>query len=249
MVMAMRVSTPWRDAGEFVAAFCRYCSEDECFVPTRAPRKPGVETAFSIRLADGTPMLRGLCVVLDCWTDAESPFGRAGVNLGIRKLSPHSADVLRRVLEAKAVADRTTPIDTTPTVEMPPLFAELYEAPCELDEAEDDTADLTVPARAPIMTLLGVAPVAAVTSVPRVVIAEPVAAKLPVPAPAPIAPEPEREATEPPRRAWWMRWLDRMRRWVTPRPPVRPRHARVALPALRLFDPATRSTGQPGSRS
>ncbi|HEY1553764.1 MAG TPA: hypothetical protein VGF94_02965 [Kofleriaceae bacterium] len=247
----MRVSTPWRDAREFVAAFCRYCSEDECFVPTRAPRKPGVETAFSIRLADGTPMLRGLCVVLDCWTDAESPFGRAGVNLGIRKLSPHSTDVLRRMLEARAVADRTMPVDTTPTVEMPPLFAELCDAPCEVDEAEDDAADLTVPTRAPIMTLLGVAPVAAVTSVPHVVIAEPIAAKLAAPASAPIEPEPEAaevETAAAPRRAWWMRWLDRMRRWVTPRPAVRPRLARVALPALRLFDPGTRSTGQRGSR-
>jgi hypothetical protein len=189
MVMAMRVSTPWRDAGEFVAAFSRYCSEESCFVPTRAPRKAGVETAFSIRLADGTPMLRGLCVVLESWSDEHSPFGRAGVNLGIRKLSPHSADVLRRMLEAK------------PTVEMAPLFAQTNEAPCEVDEGEDDVADLTVPTRAPIMTLLGVAPVAA-----------------------------------PPRRAWWMRWLDRTRRWFAPKLPARPRLARVALPALRLPD-------------
>jgi hypothetical protein len=212
MVMAMRVSTPWRDAGEFVAAFSRFCSEESCFVPTRAPRKPGVETAFSIRLADGTPMLRGLCVVLECWSDEHSPFGRAGVNLGIRKLSPHSADVLRRMLEAK------------PTVQMEPLFAPTNEMPCEVDESEDDVADLTVPTRAPMMTLLGVAPAAALSpSVPRVVIAQRVA--------------------EPPRRAWWMRWLERMRRWLAPKLPVRPRLARVALPALRLTDPAGRDRG------
>jgi hypothetical protein len=56
-VMVMRVVTRFQSAAQFIDAFRRFCSETTCFIPSTAQREIGIETGFSIRLADGTPML------------------------------------------------------------------------------------------------------------------------------------------------------------------------------------------------
>src|SRR4051812_2372200 len=86
--MVMRIVTRFTTVEDFVQSFARFCADGSCFIPSAHAKQVGVETAFSIRLADGTPMLRGMCVVRESWSTAENPYGRPGVELGIRKLTP-----------------------------------------------------------------------------------------------------------------------------------------------------------------
>src|SRR5690348_9723307 len=90
MVMTMRIRTCFDSADTFIAGFCRLFTETTCFVPTRARREPGEETTFSLRLADGTPMLRGSCRVLSAWTEDTSPYQCAGLELDLLRLTPPS---------------------------------------------------------------------------------------------------------------------------------------------------------------
>lgn len=231
MAMTMRIRTCFDTADTFIAGFCRLFTETTCFVPTRARREPGEDTTFSLRLADGTPMLRGSCRVLSAWTEDTSPYQCAGLELELLRLTPPSVELLQRILAARAAlaaSDATVPVDTRPTVQMPPLFPD--DAVDEIEEDDDDSgalalADRTVPTRAPIATTLGVGPVAVPAAVPALVPSEPVA-KLSAPTPV--------------RRTWWQvvvrHWhhlLARLRRALRAgRRPTRERLARVALPAL-----------------
>ncbi len=88
--MVLRIVTRFATVEEFVQSFSRFCAESSCFIPGAWAKTVGVETAFSIRLSDGTATLRGRCVVLACWTNNDNPFHRAGVQLGLRKLTPES---------------------------------------------------------------------------------------------------------------------------------------------------------------
>ncbi|HEY4244534.1 MAG TPA: hypothetical protein VGM88_32190 [Kofleriaceae bacterium] len=102
--------TRFPTAAEFVDGFGRYCTDTTCFIPTTERKTPGIETGFSIRLSDGTPVLRGLCVVLDSWSASESPFKRAGVNLGIRSITPESREVFERLQAARDTRASAMPI-------------------------------------------------------------------------------------------------------------------------------------------
>ena len=226
--MVMRIVTKFSTTEEFVHSFSRFCTETSCFIPSAQAKNVGVETGFSIRLADGTPMLRGLCVVLESFADEDNPFKRRGVRLGIRKLTPESKELFYRLRRPSADSDRielpAEQLDehTKATVEMAPLFPDpsVFEdellagqedsggipepidmidslpgrapdvtAPVALPGTQlawlmgrpvpaaaaseavtvptpmpvDPVVDMTVPSRAPIMTLLGVAPIAVKT--------------------------------------------------------------------------------------
>lgn len=126
-VMVMRIVTRFTTVDEFVAAFRKFCGEGTCFIPSAQAKRIGIETGFSIRLADGTPMLRGLCVVLDSWATDENPYHRPGVRLGIRSLTAESKPVFARLLLAGRRP--TTEVDTKATVEMAPLFTQENRAP------------------------------------------------------------------------------------------------------------------------
>src|SRR5689334_21233156 len=95
--MVMQIVTKFTTADEFVVSFARFCSESSCFIPSAVARKTGIESGFSIRLADGTPMLRGSCVVLESFETGDNPFKRPGVQLGIRKLTPESKELFYRL--------------------------------------------------------------------------------------------------------------------------------------------------------
>lgn len=128
-VMVMRIVTRFTSVDEFVSAFRKFCGEGTCFIPSAQAKRVGIETGFSIRLADGTPMLRGLCVVLDSWATAENPYGRPGVRLGIRSLTAESKPVFQRLLLVGAVAAPESDEHTKATVEMAPLFPADERAP------------------------------------------------------------------------------------------------------------------------
>ncbi len=75
--------------------FRRLCTATTCFIPTDDRRPVGIETAFSIRLADGTPVLTGLGVVLASHDSATHAYRRPGIVLGIRTLSTDSIPVFQ----------------------------------------------------------------------------------------------------------------------------------------------------------
>jgi hypothetical protein len=128
-VMVMRIVTRFTTVDEFVSAFRAFCGEETCFIPSAQAKRVGIETGFSIRLADGTPMLRGLCVVLDSWATADNPYARPGVRLGIRSLTAESKPVFQRLLLAGAAAKPELDLHAKATVEMPPLFTAEQRAP------------------------------------------------------------------------------------------------------------------------
>ncbi len=93
-IKAMRIATRCTTVDEFVAGFQPYCDGSTCFIPTLGMRPIGLETAFAIQLADGTPMLRGLCVVQDAWETADNPFKRPGLRVKFVRLTPDSNEML-----------------------------------------------------------------------------------------------------------------------------------------------------------
>ena len=92
---------------QFVAAFHRFCDAQTVFISTLNPRSVGLETAFSIDLADHTPALRGVGVVLQSWGTPQNPYGRPGLQLGIRRLTADSEPVFDRLLFAREAMAKT----------------------------------------------------------------------------------------------------------------------------------------------
>jgi hypothetical protein len=103
---------------QFVAAFHRFCDAQTVFISTLNPRSVGLETAFSIDLADHTPALRGVGVVLQSWATPQNPYGRPGLQLGVRRLTSDSEPVFDRLLFARE-ATAATP---TGTAKMMPVI-------------------------------------------------------------------------------------------------------------------------------
>lgn len=142
-VMVMRIVTRFTNVDDFVGAFRRFCTDNSCFIPSAHAKRVGVETGFSIRLADGTPMLRGLCVVLDSWSTDDNPYKRPGVRLGIRSLTAESKPIFQR-LQLARLAPLTPPMatrilvpdDDDPTRPMPVVAEVLPANP--LSDMNDD---------------------------------------------------------------------------------------------------------------
>jgi hypothetical protein len=107
----LRIATRCADIDQFVATFNRFCGDRSVFVSTLAVRPVGMEAAFSLDLVDGTPALRGLAIVAHAWTSADNPFGRAGMEFDIRRLTAASEKVFRRLLDARAAAAVPAPAD------------------------------------------------------------------------------------------------------------------------------------------
>lgn len=98
----MCIATRCTSVDHFVEMFHRFVDEDSFFVSTNNTRPPGLETSFSVQLTDGTPVLRGLCVVLQAWTNTTSPFKTPGVRLGIKRLTASSMPVFERLLVTRS---------------------------------------------------------------------------------------------------------------------------------------------------
>ncbi|MBV8758998.1 MAG: hypothetical protein JO257_17045 [Deltaproteobacteria bacterium] len=140
-MVVIRVVTTCATEDDLVAAFARLTTDTTLFVPTKAMRTVGLETGFSIRLADGTPKLRGLCVVEGSYPDGDNAYRRSGVLLGIRKLTPDSERVFARLRDPMLpliVSDtvQLSPEEARPTIEMAPLFADAPECVIEDEPTE-----------------------------------------------------------------------------------------------------------------
>jgi hypothetical protein len=98
----MCIATRCTSVEQFVQMFHRFVDEESFFVSTLNTRPAGLETPFSVQLADGTPVLRGLCVVLQAWTDSANPFKTPGVRLGIKRLTANSMLVFEQLLVTRS---------------------------------------------------------------------------------------------------------------------------------------------------
>ncbi len=158
----LRIATRCTTLDQFVAAFHRFCDAQTFFISTLTPRMIGLETAFSVDLADHTPALRGIGVVLQAWNTADNPFGRPGLQLGIRRLTSDSEPVFERLLRAQeaklpatAVAPPVLVRASTPAMPVPRPGTTTVTA-VTTTEASDDTrtpgSELVLPAN-PLMNL------------------------------------------------------------------------------------------------
>jgi hypothetical protein len=134
---AIRIVTRCTTREQFVAMFNRYCTPTSCFIPSADTRDIGTATAFSIRLADGSILLRGEGVVLDAWSHGDHKFKRPGILLGIHKLDEPCSELFEQLNHPRSeavpiptqtqlqmlLAKPSSPVAEleTPTVEMPPL--------------------------------------------------------------------------------------------------------------------------------
>jgi hypothetical protein len=100
----MCIATRCTSVEQFIQMFHRFVDEESFFVSTLNTRAPGLETSFSVQLVDGTPVLRGLCVVMQAWTDNSNPFKTPGVRLGIKRLTANSMVVFEQLLITRSAA-------------------------------------------------------------------------------------------------------------------------------------------------
>src|SRR5688500_18046570 len=102
---ALVVATRCTSVEQFVATFHRFCDDATFFVSTLAERPVGLVTAFSIQLEDKTPVLRGLCAVVETWSTPLNRFGRPGVRLAVRRLTNESLVVFKMLQDARIAAE------------------------------------------------------------------------------------------------------------------------------------------------
>src|SRR5678815_2980468 len=120
---ALCVATRCTTVDQFVATFHRFCGDDQSFfVATMTSRPIGLETPFSIQLADKQPAQHGLCIVLDAWATPENRYKRPGIRLGIKRLTADSQlvfDRLRAASKSIGVAEATPPPGPPPELPVP----------------------------------------------------------------------------------------------------------------------------------
>lgn len=115
----MCIATRCTSVDQFVQMFHRFVDEHSFFVSTLNTRPPGLETSFSVQLADGTPVLRGLCVVQQAWTTSANPFKSPGVRLAIKRLTAQSTPVFERLLASRSAAKKPPTPPALATVVIP----------------------------------------------------------------------------------------------------------------------------------
>ncbi|MGE3546929.1 MAG: PEGA domain-containing protein, partial [Kofleriaceae bacterium] len=109
---ALCIATRCASVEQFIATFHRFCDETSFFVATMTTRPVGLETAFSIQLEGGSPVLRGYCVVLEAWSTPANRFGRPGVRLGVRRLTTESMPVFKQLQTARVAALGSNEVET-----------------------------------------------------------------------------------------------------------------------------------------
>ena len=119
----LRIATKFRDVDEFVAMFHRNVDDSSFFIPTRDMRPVGLETMFTIELADRRPVLSGTCVVQQAWATAANPFKRPGLCLAVRRLTLSSASVFERLIVTRTPDPRNEWDEVMPTRRAPSRIA------------------------------------------------------------------------------------------------------------------------------
>lgn len=105
----MCIATRCTSVEQFIQMFHRFVDDESFFVSTLNTRPPGLETSFSVQLQDGTPVLRGMCVVKESWTTPSNPFKTPGVRLGIKRLTANSTAVFEQLLATKKALAKPPP--------------------------------------------------------------------------------------------------------------------------------------------
>jgi hypothetical protein len=105
----MCIATRCTSVEQFIQMFHRFVDDESFFISTMNTRPPGLETPFAVQLVDGTPVLKGLCVVLQAWPDANNPFKTPGVRLGIKRLTANSMIVFEQLLVTRSAQKLPTP--------------------------------------------------------------------------------------------------------------------------------------------
>ena len=100
------VATKCKTAAEFVEMYYERSDDTSIIVGIVEERVLGSECAFAILLADKTPVFAGICTVLEIFRDANNPYQRRGMRLGIRKLGITSEAVFADMAEARIASKR-----------------------------------------------------------------------------------------------------------------------------------------------
>jgi hypothetical protein len=103
----IRVVTAHVTEVEFISAFHELCDETTIFAPTEKMKPIGADCAFSLELADGTPMMRGLGRIRNAWPTTDSPFGRPGIHIEIGQLTDSSKPIHVKLQTAHKLASKT----------------------------------------------------------------------------------------------------------------------------------------------
>jgi hypothetical protein len=130
-VRGFSVSTRCETVEEFIAMFRDRCDDKSIVVNVVEPRVVGTECAFAILLANKKPVLAGTCVVLDVFNDANNPFKRRGMRLGINRLGMDSELVFAQLGQARLTAKRKgteigfRAVSRAPTMALPIVTADV----------------------------------------------------------------------------------------------------------------------------
>lgn len=107
-VRGFSIATKCKTLDELIEKYRDRVDEKSILVSAVESRDIGTECAFAILLADKQIALAGTCTVLDVYTDANNPFGRPGMRLGIKRLGPDSERVFARLVAKRVPPRRLT---------------------------------------------------------------------------------------------------------------------------------------------
>jgi hypothetical protein len=147
LVVATRCAT----LDEFITSFQRFCDDSSFFVATLTTRPVGLDTPFAILLADRTPVLRGLCTVIEAWTTPDNKYKVPGIRLGVKRLTPETADVFARLCPRVPTPPPIPP--RRPTIASPPLVLHPLPPGLRLPSTDMDTIPPPISRNAPRATL------------------------------------------------------------------------------------------------
>jgi len=89
-VQAFVVTTVCESVEDFVERYHHRADARTLFVSVIEQRVMGGESAFAILLANGKPVLAGMCEVDEIYLDDKNPYGRTGMRIKIRRLGYES---------------------------------------------------------------------------------------------------------------------------------------------------------------
>jgi hypothetical protein len=111
------VATKCKTSQDFVEKYYQRTDDTSIFVGIVEERVLGAECAFALLLADRKPVFAGICTVLEVFRDANNPYQRRGMRLGIRKLGVTSEAVFAQMAEARAASRRRRARGSSPPVD------------------------------------------------------------------------------------------------------------------------------------
>jgi hypothetical protein len=108
------VATKCDTVADFIERYHTRIDDDTIFVGIVEERVLGAECAFAILLSNQQPVFAGICEVLDVLKDANNPYRRRGMRLGIRRLGVTSERVFADMQTLRANKRRFARGSTAP---------------------------------------------------------------------------------------------------------------------------------------